>query len=83
MIEDQQIYFLFVVCSTNISLDVSVPGFSGTAEQFCDWGGLASAKRELLLGGSGGMPPVKFWPSAMAKNATKFVSCDKLCPIFI
>ena len=23
-------------------------------------GGLASAKRELLLGGSGGMPPVKF-----------------------
>ena len=23
------------------------------------------------------------WPSAMAKNATKFVSCDKVCPIFI
>ena len=33
---------------------------TGTAERFCDWGGLASAKRELLLGGSGGMPPVKF-----------------------
>ena len=26
---------------------------------------------------------LKFRPSAMAKNATKFVSCDKVCPIFI
>ena len=34
------------------------------------WG---DAPREIL----------KFRPSAMAKNATKFVSCDKMCPIFI
>ena len=34
--------------------------YQGPRSDFVIGGGLASAKRELLLGGSGGMPPVKF-----------------------
>ena len=49
-------------------------------------GGASEHKARAFARGVRGDAPreiLKFRPSAMAKNATKFVSCDKVCPIFI
>ena len=58
---------------------------AGTAERFCDWEASDREARAFARGVRGDAPReiLKFRPSAMAKNATKFVSCDKVCPIFI
>ena len=49
-------------------------------------GGASEREARAFARGVRGDAPreiLKFRPSAMAKNATKFVSCDKVCPIFI
>ena len=49
-------------------------------------GGASEREAQAFARGVRGDAPreiLKFRPSAMAKNATKFVSCDKVCPIFI
>ena len=49
-------------------------------------GGASEREARAFAKGVRGDAPreiLKFRPSAMAKNATKFVSCDKVCPIFI
>ena len=49
-------------------------------------GGASEREARAFARGVRGDAPreiLKFRPSAMAKNATKFVSCDKVCQIFI
>ena len=49
-------------------------------------GGASEREARAFARGVRGDAPreiLKFRPSAMAKNETKFVSCDKVCPIFI